>query len=194
MIERVKCTESLPAPAELDDDVVGLDGAEDALDVGDGLRGEVRRAEDPDLLGLHEVRRAPRRDRAEPPPRDAHERAGVDQRGQRRVARRRRRGARVGEHGRAVVEARRRRRDRRPERRRRGGWGRPRCHPGRSAALLAGGARAAARARARGGDETGPRDWAAAVRAFGTIEDKPTDPANGCLLSFFFSGQYKIFF
>ena len=120
----------MPAPAELDDDVVGLDGAEDALDVGDGLRGEVRRAEDPDLLGLHEVRRAPRRDRAEPPPRDAHERAGLDQRGQRRVARRRRGGARVGEHGRAVVEARRRRRDRRPERRRRGGWGRPRCHPG----------------------------------------------------------------
>ena len=119
----------MPAPAELDDDVVGLDGAEDALDVGDGVRGEVRRAEDPDLLGLHEVRGAPRRDRAEPPPRDAHERAGVDQRGQRRVARRRR-GARVGEHGRAVVEARRRRRDRRPERRRRGGWGRPRCHPG----------------------------------------------------------------
>ena len=62
------------------------------------------------------------------------------------------------------------------------------------AAILAGGAHAAARARARGGDETGPRDWAAAVRAFGTIEDKPTDPANGCLLSFFFPASTKYFF
>ena len=159
---------ALPAPAELDDDVVGLDGAEDALDVGDGVRGEVRGAEDPHLVGLHEVRRAPRRDRAEPPPRDAHERAGLDQPRQRGVPRGG--GARVGEHGRPVVEARRRRRDRRPERRRRGGWGGPRCHPGRgrSAARLgfwvAGGARAAAR-RGEDMNGTGPgigrlRRWA----------------------------------
>jgi hypothetical protein len=43
-----------------------LDGAEDALDVGDGVRGEVRGAEDPHLVGLHEVRRAPRRDSTSP--------------------------------------------------------------------------------------------------------------------------------
>lgn len=86
MIDRVKSTEFLPAPTELDDDVVGLDGAEDALYVRDRPRGEVRGAEYPNLLGLHEVRRAPRRDRAEPPPRDAHKLTGLDQRGQRRVA------------------------------------------------------------------------------------------------------------
>ena len=45
----------MPAPAELDDDVVRLDGVEDALDVGDGVLGEVRGAEDPHVLELHEV-------------------------------------------------------------------------------------------------------------------------------------------
>jgi hypothetical protein len=45
----------LPALAELDDDVVGLDGVEDALDVGDGVLGEVRGAEDPHVLELHKV-------------------------------------------------------------------------------------------------------------------------------------------
>jgi hypothetical protein len=45
----------LPAPAELDDDVVRLDGVEDALDVGDGVLGEVRGVEDPHVLELHEV-------------------------------------------------------------------------------------------------------------------------------------------
>ena len=29
----------MPAPAELDDDVVGLDSVEDALDIGDGVLG-----------------------------------------------------------------------------------------------------------------------------------------------------------
>ena len=156
---------ALPAPAELDDDVVGLDGAEDALDVGDGVRGEVRGAEDPHLVGLHEVRRAPRRDRAEPPTRDAHERAGLHQPRQRGVTRGGGGGARVGEHGRPVVEAR-----RRPERRRRGGWGGPRCHPGGSAAHLGGGGwcpRGRASSEDMNGTGPGRRDWAGYVDGLG---------------------------
>jgi hypothetical protein len=116
----------MPAPAELDDDVVRAYGAEHALDVLGGLRGEVRGAEDPHLLGLGEVRRPPRGHGPEPAPRDAHQRAGLDQAGQ-RGAHRGRGGAGVGERRGPVVEARRRRRQGRPEGRG-GGWRGTRRH------------------------------------------------------------------
>lgn len=116
----------MPAPAEFDDDVVGADGTEHALDLVGGLRGEVRGPEDPHVLGLSEVRRPPRRDRPEPPPRDAHQCAGLDQPSQRGV-RGGCGGTRVGERRGPVIEARRRRRQGRPEGRG-GGWRGARCH------------------------------------------------------------------